>query len=81
MDQTRYVGRDVEVLTDASPVWRDRSEIAPAGHLIWVSDGASVWLLEGTGVPFPAQATACKWWTPALIPRLPSGAVPAALSD
>jgi len=76
-----YLGREIAADIDPEPSWRERDDIPPAGRLIWVTDGADIWLLEATGIPFPKAATACRWWTLALIPSLPSSAPPHRIED
>lgn len=49
-------------------VWHDCSEPTPIGTKIWVSDGATIWMLKGNG-----KSLAGEWlfWTPAIVPPLP----------
>ena len=60
--------------------WRDRSVTPPPGR-IWVTDGEEIWMLEADGEPFPERATACKFWTPAVLPMLPNGKAAAKIED
>jgi hypothetical protein len=62
-------------------VWHDRSEAPRAGQKIWVTDGKDMWLLTADGNPFPDSATACRLWTPAIMPDLPDRRTAAKVKD
>lgn len=52
-------------------IWRDRSEPTPAGTKIWVSDGATIRMLQGNGKSLSGRPGEWLFWTPAILPPLP----------